>query len=130
MEIVPHLSVCPSLITRPAEDSSGQPSARVSWPGHVLGSISDNVLRVPTWPNHTSVPGTHLRAYNSTAQATDTLQGHVSLERAKRAEAAPVCYTPFSIQKSPGLYHEHSVAPPLNDEAMPERLAINRLVHP
>jgi hypothetical protein len=51
-----------------------------------------NVLRVPTWPNHTSVPGTHLYASNGTAQATDALQGHVSLERVKRAEAAPVCY--------------------------------------
>ena len=42
-----------------------------------------NVLRVPTWPNHTSVPDTHLHAYNSTAQGTDELQGHVPLERTK-----------------------------------------------
>ena len=47
---------------------------------------------MPTWPNHTSVPATYLAGFISTALATDTLQGHVSLERAERAEAAPVCY--------------------------------------
>jgi len=53
-------------------------------PVHVpntFSTMSSNVLRVPTWPSHTSVRGTHPWGYNSTAQATDTLQGHVSLER-------------------------------------------------
>ena len=51
----------------------------------------DNVLRVPTWPHHTSAPGTQPCVYNGAAQATHKLQGHVSLKRAQRAEAAPVC---------------------------------------
>ena len=45
--------------------------------------LPDNVLRVPTWPNHTSVPATYLAGFISTALATDTLQGHLSLERTK-----------------------------------------------
>ena len=58
----------------------------------LLTPMSENVSRVPTWPHHTSVPGNRPGAYNGTARATNTLQGHVSLERAQRAEAAPECY--------------------------------------
>ena len=44
------------------------------------------------WPNHTSVPGTRLRGCSIIPQTTDTPWGHVSLEGAQRAEAAPVSY--------------------------------------
>jgi hypothetical protein len=43
-------------------------------------------------PTRPTFRGTHLRGHISTAQATDTLQGHVPLERAQLAEAAPGCY--------------------------------------
>ena len=43
---------------------------------------------------------THLRGSITTAPAIDLLQGHVSLERAQRAEAAPVCYRKSAIERS------------------------------
>ena len=53
----------------------------------------------------------HLGGYNSTPQPTDTLQGHVSLERAKRAQAAPLCYRECRTLKGPSALPVPPVSP-------------------
>jgi hypothetical protein len=55
--------------------------------------MTDNASRVPTWPTTilAGTPTPFARTY--TAFGPDTQKGHVSPERAQRAEAAPGCYT-------------------------------------
>jgi hypothetical protein len=57
--------------------------------------MTDNASRVPTWPTTilAGTPTPFARTY--TAFGPDTQKGHVSPERAQRAEAAPVCYAEF-----------------------------------
>jgi len=67
----------------------------------LCSGMASNVLRVPTWPHHTSRGRQPSARDISTAHATYPPWGHVSLERAQRAEAAPGCYEQSRSSGSP-----------------------------